>query len=242
MRCLILPRARRADLSPCSARRFARIRLIPSPPEQHPPISALGFDPLLSLPSREDFTSLLRARPRSTIKGVVMDQAFSAGVGNWVADEVLFQARLHPALPVSAMTDEDVGRLYEQIREVPRIAVEVDANHSKFPKRASRSETERWSKLSLAHLDWLFTWRWSKGKKDKNRKLKTDGSGGMQLVRARLRSSLGIALTSVTGRLTAGRQPSRSSQSAAERLHLLRRSRRCPKASRSKRRCRGQRM
>ena len=36
------------------------------------------------------------ARPRRDVKSVLMDQALIAGIGNIYADEILFQARLHP--------------------------------------------------------------------------------------------------------------------------------------------------
>ena len=35
-------------------------------------------------------------------------QSFTAGVGNWVADEVLYQARVHPEQPVADMPQEQV--------------------------------------------------------------------------------------------------------------------------------------
>lgn len=63
------------------SRRLARLRLVPSPVSDHPPVSALGFDPVLNMPSLEDFLGLLK-RKKGTVKGVIMDQGFSAGVGN----------------------------------------------------------------------------------------------------------------------------------------------------------------
>lgn len=65
------------------ARRLGRIRLCASPLTE-PPISSLGFDPVLSMPSLKDFSVsvLKRACP---IKALLLDQSFSAGVGNYVA-------------------------------------------------------------------------------------------------------------------------------------------------------------
>ena len=67
------------------ARRLGRVRLCASPLTE-PPISALGFDPILSMPSFDDFEPLVlrTARP---IKALLLDQSFSAGVGNWLAGE-----------------------------------------------------------------------------------------------------------------------------------------------------------
>lgn len=69
-----------------AARRLARLRLLPSPPLEHPPLSLLGFDPVLGHPTLEEFCQLIQKK-KGTVKGMIMDQAFSAGVGNWVADE-----------------------------------------------------------------------------------------------------------------------------------------------------------
>ena len=45
-------------------------------------------------------------------------QAFSAGVGNWVADEVLYQARVHPEQKASTLSEEQAGALHEQLQGV----------------------------------------------------------------------------------------------------------------------------
>ena len=67
------------------ARRLGRIRLCKSPLTELP-ISNMGFDPILSMPDFADFSRgvLKRACP---IKALLLDQSFSAGVGNWVAGE-----------------------------------------------------------------------------------------------------------------------------------------------------------
>ncbi|KAI1797500.1 Formamidopyrimidine-DNA glycosylase N-terminal domain-containing protein [Ganoderma leucocontextum] len=60
-----------------------RIRLCKTPLTE-PPISTLGFDPIISMPDFEYFKKgvLKRSCP---IKALLLDQSFSAGVGNWVA-------------------------------------------------------------------------------------------------------------------------------------------------------------
>ncbi|KAJ8481482.1 hypothetical protein ONZ45_g15302 [Pleurotus djamor] len=73
------------------ARRLGRIRLCVSPLEE-PPISQLGFDPILSMPSLEDFKAKVLKRS-CPIKALLLDQSFSAGVGNWVAENWLMKHR-----------------------------------------------------------------------------------------------------------------------------------------------------
>jgi formamidopyrimidine-DNA glycosylase len=65
---------------------------------------------------------------------VIMDQSFSAGVGNWVADEILYQARVHPACPVGKMSDEMKEGIWREMKVVVDTAVGVNVNHAKFPK------------------------------------------------------------------------------------------------------------
>jgi formamidopyrimidine-DNA glycosylase len=67
------------------ARRLGRIRLCTSPADE-PPISELGFDPILSMPDMEDFKPLVLKRS-CPVKALLLDQSFSAGVGNWVAGD-----------------------------------------------------------------------------------------------------------------------------------------------------------
>ena len=53
-------------------RRFARIRLQEKPAE-HEPISLLGFDPVLSMPSLEEFGVAVKAR-KTSLKALLLDQ------------------------------------------------------------------------------------------------------------------------------------------------------------------------
>ncbi|WWC58329.1 formamidopyrimidine-DNA glycosylase [Kwoniella dejecticola CBS 10117] len=143
------------ELAFLDGRRLGRLRLLPSPVTEHPPVSALGFDPVLNHPTFEEFEGLI-AKKKGTVKGMIMDQAFSAGVGNWVADEVLYQARIHPSCPVNHLSAQNIKDLHHHLRAVPLRAVEVNADHRKFPE------------------DWLFRWRWGKGKKQAKGKKKAE--------------------------------------------------------------------
>jgi hypothetical protein len=65
------------------ARRLGRVRLCESPLTE-PPITELGFDPILCMPALKDFEPLAK-RGRRPVKALLLDQSFSAGVGNWLA-------------------------------------------------------------------------------------------------------------------------------------------------------------
>ena len=123
-------------------RRFGRVRLLDDP-EHEPPISLLGPDPLLEPPTARDLAGLL-ARRRAPLKAVLLDQAVFAGVGNWVADEVLYQARLSPLRPASSLAAGEVARLRRALLDVLRRAVAVRADSDRFPRT------------------WLFHTRWGR--------------------------------------------------------------------------------
>jgi formamidopyrimidine-DNA glycosylase len=123
-------------------RRFGRIRLAQDPLCE-PPISKLGFDCLLEPPTTDRLLELLRRR-KGPIKGALLDQSFSAGVGNWIADEVLYQAGISPTRPGNQLTRDEVERLRATLQQVIEAAVAVEANKSRFP------------------ADWLFHQRWGR--------------------------------------------------------------------------------
>jgi formamidopyrimidine-DNA glycosylase len=129
-------------LAMADARRFGRIRLRRDPLSE-PPLADLGFDPLVGLPPVAELAALL-GRRRAPVKSVLLDQGLFAGVGNWIADEVLYQAGLRPQRLASELSRAEVGRLRARILAVIRKAVAVDADSDRFP------------------ATWLFHHRWGK--------------------------------------------------------------------------------
>ena len=123
-------------------RRFGRIRLQEDPPQELP-IAGLGFDPLEGLPAARDLAVHL-ARRKAPLKAVLLDQSLFAGVGNWVADEVLYQARLSPRRPASSLSLAEVRRLRDRLHHVIARAVAVGADSERFPR------------------SWLFHVRWGR--------------------------------------------------------------------------------
>lgn len=72
-------------------------------------------------------------RRKAPLKPVLMDQATTAGLGNWIVDEVLYQARLHPEKPAHTLTDTEVNALHEAIRLVLETAIRHEATYRHFP-------------------------------------------------------------------------------------------------------------
>ena len=130
------------ELAMTDGRRLGRI-LLREEPENEPPIAKLGFDPLLAMPSPKRFAELLRDRG-SIVKSVLLDQSFAAGVGNWIADEVLFQAGIDPRRRASSLTDAEARRLRGRLSSIVKRAVDANADDSRYPRT------------------WLFHRRWGK--------------------------------------------------------------------------------
>ena len=131
-----------AELAMTNKRRLGRIRLRDDPARELP-IARLGFDPLLDLPSPQRFVGVLGNRS-AVIKALLLDQTFAAGVGNWIADEVLYQARIDPRRRVNALSAAEARRLRSKLKQIIETAVLVDADKSFFPR------------------DWLFHQRWGR--------------------------------------------------------------------------------
>src|SRR5215471_17820454 len=55
----------------------------------------------------DDGGELVRHRG-APLKALLLDQGFAAGVGNWIADEVLYQARLDPRRRASSLSDAEI--------------------------------------------------------------------------------------------------------------------------------------
>ncbi|XP_050884460.1 formamidopyrimidine-DNA glycosylase isoform X2 [Lathyrus oleraceus] len=130
------------EISFTDKRRFAKVRLLKDPTSV-PPISELGPDALFEPMTLDEFTGRLHKK-KTEIKALLLDQSYISGIGNWVADEVLYQARIHPQQSASSLSGENCSTLYECIKEVIQFAVGVDADCSRFP------------------LEWLFHFRWGK--------------------------------------------------------------------------------
>ena len=71
-----------------------------------------------------------------------MDQHILSGIGNWVADEVLYQAKIAPQRPASSLSGSEYSALRKSIEKVIKVSVDAGVDEEKFPKT------------------WLFHHRW----------------------------------------------------------------------------------
>lgn len=104
------------------------------------------------IPSLQEFNKLILSKKKS-IKALLLEQKYFAGVGNWISDEILYQARIHPEdvlltkFELSNDVHEVIEKLYNTIIYVCKKSVEVEGDVTQYPE------------------DWLMLYRWGKGRK-----------------------------------------------------------------------------
>ncbi|KAI0408377.1 formamidopyrimidine-DNA glycosylase [Xylaria palmicola] len=171
------------------ARRFGRIRLVDCPGAEirsNTPLVENGPDPVVD---RDAFTEAYLSKKMKgrhvPVKALLLDQAMISGIGNWVGDEIMYQAALHPEQYSDDFSEEEIAKLYRAICYVCDTAVGHLGDSDQFPK------------------DWLFHHRWGKGKKDAAKTL-PNGEKIMFLEVGGRTSCVVPSRQKKTGRLTAG--------------------------------------
>lgn len=129
-------------------RKFGSIVLADSMQEFH----ALAPDAWLEGGEKETQQELVEqlANQSTGIKAILLDQKrVVSGVGNWVADEILYQARIHP--DQANLSPEEASRLLKIMHSILSTAILclIEKNEP-FPK------------------DWMFHYRWNKKKTTKD--------------------------------------------------------------------------
>ena len=78
---------------------------------------------------RQDFRRLIGAG-RTAVKARLLDQGAISGVGNLLADQALWQARISPRRPTAQLTDDDLDRLRRELRGAVRSAIRHGGVHT----------------------------------------------------------------------------------------------------------------
>jgi endonuclease-8 len=81
--------------------------------DRHAQLSALGPDLLAPAFDRAEVIRRMRGRGNDPIAEVLLNQRVLAGIGNVFKSEILFLAGVHPFVRLSALTDDDLGRIVD---------------------------------------------------------------------------------------------------------------------------------
>lgn len=105
-------------------RKFGRLQFVE---RSESLLGELGPEPLSQEFTRASLLAGLRARRRS-LKPLLLDQTFVAGLGNIYVDEALHRAGIHPLARSDRVDEERVARLWRAIRSVLRAAIEREGS------------------------------------------------------------------------------------------------------------------
>jgi hypothetical protein len=88
--------------------------------------------------------SILERRKKTPIKPLLLDQEYFPGVGNWMADEILWQAGLSPHRHANSFSKPELRRLFKSLKFICAESLKtIGRTYGKPPK------------------GWLFHQRWS---------------------------------------------------------------------------------
>ena len=90
-----------------------------------------------ALDQRLDLSAFKAAvlRAKRDVKSALMDQQIIAGIGNIYSDEILFQARINPALRIDKLTANQLKQLFLNMRKVLETAIARGAGSEQFTER-----------------------------------------------------------------------------------------------------------
>jgi formamidopyrimidine-DNA glycosylase len=103
-----------------------------------PPILSDAFD-------RQAVAAFLGRRKSAPLKAVLLMQERFPGIGNWMADEILWRSHLHPAMRGGSLSNRQITTLHRTTRRVCAAAIEAMNEHWEYP------------------VTWLFAHRWEDG-------------------------------------------------------------------------------
>ena len=101
-------------------RRLGRARL-------EPDLAALGPD--AAEITRDEFRARV-GRGSAPLKARLMDQSVVSGVGNLLADEILWRARLDPRRPAGGLSVDELDSLRREVRAATRSAIRRGGAHT----------------------------------------------------------------------------------------------------------------
>jgi formamidopyrimidine-DNA glycosylase len=92
----------------------------------------------------ERMSAFLKRRARLAVKAALLVQTAFPGVGNWMADEILWQARIDPRVLCGKLSQKQIAALWRAAREVCQVALDTIGKDFSDPPE-----------------DWLIHQRWT---------------------------------------------------------------------------------
>ncbi len=91
------------------------------------------------------FKTFLQRHCKAPVKAVLLLQNGFPGIGNWMADEILWQSQVHPRLAAGEIEAQKLKKLFEKTRFIVRQSLKIIGEDFSDPPKS-----------------WLFLHRWKK--------------------------------------------------------------------------------
>lgn len=111
-------------------RMFGKVEWLPSL-KKYREKSQLGPDALSV--KKEDFIQFISGK-KSAIKSILLQQKGFSGIGNWIADEMLFQTKVNPLIKGNELSEEKLNLLFKKMKMILSTAIECQADFNQFPE------------------------------------------------------------------------------------------------------------
>ena len=118
-------------------RKFSNIRILEDRVRY---IESIQLGPDALTITHQNFVQAFKDKS-SSVKSVMMDQQLMAGIGNLYADEICYQARIHPASIAGLLKSKHLKKLHHFTHRILKEACERDAYYKVYPD------------------DWFWKWR-----------------------------------------------------------------------------------
>jgi len=113
-----------------------------------PIIKNLGIEPLSRKFTLKEFEIML-TKKTGTIKPLLLNQSFIAGIGNYLADEILFRASIHPLRKANTLSKEETKSLHNSIKYVIKKSIEYGGTTFLTFRGPEGKKGEFWKKLQV---------------------------------------------------------------------------------------------
>ncbi len=113
-----------------------------------PIIQHLGIEPLSSAFTLKKFKQLI-AKRSGTIKPLLLNQSFIAGIGNYLVDEILFRASIHPLRKADTFSENEIRKLHSSIKYIIKKSIDYGGTTFLTFRGPEGKKGEFWKKLQV---------------------------------------------------------------------------------------------
>lgn len=113
---LLIVLSRQVNLIYNDVRKFGYISLIEKPFDIVN-YKSLGFEPNFLLANINEIKNKIKIK-KVSIKSLLLDQSIIVGIGNIYANEILFDAKVHPETPANCLTSKEVEKIIKSASKI----------------------------------------------------------------------------------------------------------------------------